>query len=103
MWRSSSCSDTLSLLSWIDLLIFFLDNAKMGKSKKLHKFEIVSSNSFLLDYMTTIKDLTILFDDKVVNQTTSKYMESSLSRLHDLETLFVGDYDSESICNIILP
>ena len=86
-------------LSWIDLLIFFLDNAKMGKFQKLHKVEIVSSNRFLLDYMTTIKDLTILFDDKVVNQTTSKYMESSLSRLHDLETIFVGDYDSESICN----
>ncbi|GFH56050.1 predicted protein [Chaetoceros tenuissimus] len=86
-------------LSWIDLLIFILDSAKMGKFKKLHKVEIVSSNSFLLDYMTTIKDLTILFDDKVVNQTTSKYMESSLSRLHDLETLYVGDYDSESICN----
>ncbi|GFH60015.1 predicted protein [Chaetoceros tenuissimus] len=87
-------------LSWVDFLIFFLDSAKMGKFKKLHVLSILSSNSFLLDHMTTIKDLSILYDDKEINQTcTNKCMESSLSRLHNLEKLYIRNYDDDSIYN----
>ena len=87
-------------LSWIDVLIFFLDNAKMGKFKKLHEVLIPSSNSFLLDYMTTIKDLTISHDEKVIYETcTDKRMESLLSKLHNLEKFYFGYYDDDSIYN----